>query len=325
MNSFIRQIHPGSQFLLFISFMLMMLGLGSMLAVVIVAVIYQIPTDEIIPLIEKPNAEYAGLLMWLNNFSQFFAFVLPSLIYVKIFGPRHVHGLMLRKWHFVIWLAPLIMLCSAGLIDLTSYINKLMIPDGSDLEAAVKPAEELAEKMTILFIQSESFWSVLLAFFSIVIVPAFSEEICFRGVLQPLLAKMTGNLHLAVWFSAFLFSMIHMQFMGFLPRLVLGALLGYLAAGSASLWSSILAHLLNNTLAFIMVRHYGSLESPEESMLTGMPFYIVSTALFLGMIYLFIRRCPWPWFSFEYLGIDVKMSQGHDAEQAERPEREDIG
>ena len=49
----------------------------------------------------------------------------------------------------------------------------------------------------------------------------------------------TGNLHLSVWISAALFSAIHMQFFGFVPRMLLGALFGYLVAYSGSLWPAI--------------------------------------------------------------------------------------
>ena len=46
--------------------------------------------------------------------------------------------------------------------------------------------------------------------------------------------------------GAIVFSAIHFQFYGFVPRFVLGLLLGYLAYVSRSLWPSILLHFINN-------------------------------------------------------------------------------
>ena len=59
-------------------------------------------------------------------------------------------------------------------------------------------------------------------------------------------------MHVAVWLSAFIFSFIHFQFYGFLPRMFLGLLLGYLFYYSGSLWTSILMHFVNNGAAVVI-------------------------------------------------------------------------
>jgi len=65
------------------------------------------------------------------------------------------------------------------------------------------------------------------------------------------------NIHAAIWVTAFIFSAIHVQFYGFLPRILLGAAFGYMAVWSGSLWLPILAHFINNAvgvIAFYIVR-----------------------------------------------------------------------
>jgi len=86
----------------------------------------------------------------------------------------------------------------------------------------------------------------------IAILPAIAEEILFRGVIAKYLNEWTRNLHWAVFISAFIFAAIHLQFYGFLPRLLLGMALGYLYFWSGSLWLPIAAHFTNNFLSVVI-------------------------------------------------------------------------
>ncbi len=87
----------------------------------------------------------------------------------------------------------------------------------------------------------------------IAILPAIGEELAFRGMIQKELWRGTGNIHIAVWVSAFIFSAIHMQFFGFVPRLLLGALFGYLYYWSGNLIVPIVAHFVNNAFGVILI------------------------------------------------------------------------
>lgn len=83
------------------------------------------------------------------------------------------------------------------------------------------------------------------------VAPAVAEELFFRGALQTQLVRMM-NPHLAVWLSAFIFSAIHLQVYGFLPRLLLGAVMGYLVLWTGRLAPAVWAHFLNNAYATLM-------------------------------------------------------------------------
>lgn len=78
------------------------------------------------------------------------------------------------------------------------------------------------------------------------IMAGVGEELLFRGAIQRLLATTNLGPHVAIWLTAFLFSAIHMQFFGFVPRLLLGAFFGYLLYWSDSLWVPVAAHTFNN-------------------------------------------------------------------------------
>ncbi len=260
----------------------------------------------------NPTAQYAEALLWMNNVTQVFTFLFPVLVFFFLFGGKNVNQLLLKKGGALVLLAPVLMFFANGIIDISAKINKALIPDNSILERAFKPTEEMAERITKLMLDVDTPVPMWVTFLSIAIIPALFEELSFRGVFLPLLAKMTGNVHVAIWITAALFSLIHVQFYGFLPRMLMGALLGYLVIWSGSLWASILAHFANNALAIVLYRQFGSLETPEGATMNQWYSYLVSAVLFTFLVVYFIRNSKWPWMSFAYLGITEKINQGHE-------------
>ncbi|MDO9634955.1 MAG: CPBP family intramembrane metalloprotease [Paludibacter sp.] len=154
-----------------------------------------------------------------------------------------------------------------------------------DLE---KKAEELTNKMLMVSTVPELLVNVVL----IAVVPAIGEELFFRGVIQKLLQERLKS-HAAVWITAFIFSTIHFQFFGFIPRLLLGALMGYLLVWTNNLWMPILAHFTNNAMAVVFfylksmgktsldLEHIGS----AETYIVG----ILSIVIVAVLIFLFRR------------------------------------
>jgi membrane protease YdiL (CAAX protease family) len=306
MNSLMKGLSAGPQFILFCALTLTCVGLGTIVAMVVGTAVFAIPLEELPGVLANPEADHANALIWMNNITQLIGFGIPVVAYLLLFGNTNVHSLMLKKPSNIWLLAPILILSATPLIDLSAMVNQWLIPVGSALEAAFKPAEELAERMTTMFLDPQSGISMGIVFLSIAIIPAICEELLFRGVLMPLLAKMTRNIHVAIWITAALFSLIHMQFYGFLPRMLMGAVLGYLVIWSGSLWTAILAHFVNNATAFMLFHWYGTLETPENSLMSSLPFYLVATALFVGLILWSRKHSKWPWMSFEYLGVSDK-------------------
>ena len=119
----------------------------------------------------------------------------------------------------------------------------------------------------------DTFGGLLFNLLVIALIPAVGEELTFRGVLQQSLTRGLKNPHVAIFLSAAIFSFIHFQFLGFLPRMFLGILLGYMFYVSGSLWTSILMHFVNNGAAVVLyylnhkgiinvdVDHFGAVDS----------------------------------------------------------------
>ena len=118
------------------------------------------------------------------------------------------------------------------------------------------------------FLKMNNIWDLLYTLIVIAIVPAIGEELLFRGYLQQKTVKWLKNPHMAIAITAFLFSAIHLDFQGVIPRFVLGFLLGYLYHWSGNLLLPILAHFVNNAQAVIFSYSLFEVESSAYSILS---------------------------------------------------------
>jgi len=124
--------------------------------------------------------------------------------------------------------------------------------------------ENEMQQLTIYLIDFQTTSELILGFVVISLIAGFSEEFFFRRMLQPRVYALTGNIHVAIWVTAFLFSAIHFQFFGLVPRMVLGALFGYYFWWTGNFWISVLAHSLNNGITLIGMYLYTKNISPID-------------------------------------------------------------
>jgi len=175
---------------------------------------------------------------------------------------------------------------------LISWNANLHFPDFMNgFETWARNYESKAEALTKFMTQFESGGEFLLAFVVIAIFPAVSEELLFRGMLQRQLHQGLGNIHVAIWTSAILFSAFHLQFFGFVPRLLLGGLFGYLYYWSGNLWMPIFAHFVNNGFSVVMIylNQKGVVDMDVESTDTVAPWpaVVASAFLVIALLYYF--------------------------------------
>ena len=126
---------------------------------------------------------------------------------------------------------------------------------------------------------------LVLAVLVIAVIPAIGEEVLFRGILQRNLTVWTRNPHVGIWLAAALFSAIHVQFLGFVPRMLLGALFGYLYLWSGNIWVPILAHFVNNGFTVLMVYLY-------QHRVTTVDIESTKSVPLLGALVSFLLTCP---------------------------------
>lgn len=157
-------------------------------------------------------------------------------------------GLNKRTNQFWLFLAVAMLLASAPFIYFLEEINKSL-----PLPVWMKTMENSQDGLLAAMFSKEYKYEMVLTFILIAAIPAFCEELLFRGWLQPLIKKIFKNDHVAVWLTAIIFSAIHFQFEGFAARVALGAILGYLFVWTKSLWYSIFVHFFNNGAQLLAV------------------------------------------------------------------------
>jgi uncharacterized protein len=153
--------------------------------------------------------------------------------------------------------------------------------------------EKLAEA-TKFITHFDSTSDLLIAAVVIAILPAIGEELVFRGMIQNDFYRATGNPHVAIWVAAIIFSAIHFQFFGFLPRLLLGALFGYIYYWSGSLWLAVLAHFVNNGFTIVGLYLYQRkiIDLDVEST-QSVPWQGVLTSAVLTIVLLYMFKTFW--------------------------------
>ena len=192
-----------------------------------------------------------------QGITSFFMFVVPPIVYYYLTRKEHqMQDLGLRQltppWWLILIGAALMFVSIPVTATLTSW-NESMDFGGilQPLEDFLKALEETAKVATEQMLKADTFGGLLLNLVIIALIPAVGEELTFRGVLQQSLTRKM-NPHIAILLSAAIFSFIHFQFYGFLPRMFLGMLLGYMFYTTNSLWTSILMHFLNNGSAVVL-------------------------------------------------------------------------
>ena len=158
---------------------------------------------------------------------------------------------------------------------------------GEFLETFLKMLEDAAGDLTQRMLEVDTIWGLLGNLLVIALIPAVGEELTFRGVVQQALTRKC-NPHVAIWLSAFIFSFIHFQFYGFLPRMFLGLILGYLYYYSGSLWTSILMHFINNgtavVVAYLDYKGLANVDWEHFGSTSNVVLLIASLVLTVGMI-----------------------------------------
>ena len=128
----------------------------------------------------------------------------------------------------------------------------MTLPDSmAAIENWMREREEAAGEVVRKLTESPDALNFVVNIFVLAILPGLSEEMFFRlGVQTRLFCDKTRiRGYWAVVLTAVLFSALHLQFFGFLPRVVLGAVLGIILMITGNLWYSVLAHFANNMIA----------------------------------------------------------------------------
>jgi len=251
-----QDFHPFGKLLLALFLMgsiyLIMLFLSSLLA----AVIYQVGFSDILDIIQgRSYREHIGLMKFLQICYSAGLFLIPAcLTGFFISGSAFTYLNAKKKPLFLtLILVVLLVLSAVPLLNLLVEFNMhLSLPEKfAGLEDKIHSIEDDAEEMMNDFLSTTNLWGFTVNLLMIAIIPALGEEFLFRGVLQRIFAEWFRNVHIAILVTAVLFSTFHFQFLGFIPRFVLGVIFGYLLVWTGTIWVPVIAHFVNNAVAVV--------------------------------------------------------------------------
>ncbi len=225
---------------------LAMLSLALMVLSVVIGVALGVPDGG-------ESGTRSLFIVW-NAITQVFTFGLPPVIVARMYYRDEVRSFLRfdvsgRNW--LLGLAGVVVLML--LMPLTDWLS--VWNDGwhwsgmwEAVERELRRVGEMSQTMVESFLKE---CPPLLNLFGLALIPALCEELFFRAGVQNLLQRWFKNPHAAVWVTAALFSLAHGELFAFLPRFLLGALLGYLYVYGRSLLVNVLAHFANNAIVVV--------------------------------------------------------------------------
>ena len=224
-------------------------------------------------------------------------FVIPPFILAYLWSEKPLQYLQINRKPLSkdVLLAVIIMLLAVPAINLLGELNHAIhFPDSlSWLEGQLIDMEKRAEELTLRMLAADNWSGLLINLGLIAIVPAIGEELFFRGIIQQLFQQKL-KAHAAVWITAIIFSAIHFQFFGFIPRMLMGALLGYLFLWTGNIWVPVAAHFVNNAAAvlFFYFKGEGLQRLDLENIGKSETYYagIISMIVVLGLIFYFRKQ-----------------------------------
>jgi membrane protease YdiL (CAAX protease family) len=259
--------------------------------------LFNIPPGEVIHILENNEVEAnIRLLKFLQVLYSVGLFLVPAILAGFLIQRNAWKYLKADRVssYWIIMLVITLMLVSIPWINFTSFLNeKLSLPERwGDLMERIRENDENAWELMRAYLQTDDIGGLLINIFMVALIPALGEEFLFRGTVQRIFYEWFRNEHLAVWIAALLFSLMHYQFLGFIPRILLGALFGYLFVWTGSIWMAVLAHFINNAVAVIYyyIFYQGTLETEpdligiEENAVLMILASIMLTILLLAVI-----------------------------------------
>lgn len=234
------------------------------------------------------NPAYVRAMKIFQVIYSFMAFLVPGLLFAYLAHPEPANYLGLRKKPAItqLLLALLVIFCSLPLVGALNEWNTSW-----PLPQSLRDLEESMAEQTKRLLDMPDISSMLMNLFMLALLPAIAEEVLFRGVVQRILTQMLKNGWVAAIITGIIFSAIHFQFLGFMPRFLLGFLMGAIYFVTGNLWLSIAGHFLNNGLQVVLVYLYQiKLISYDATKDDHVPLYIAFVSVAVTAILLWQLR-----------------------------------
>ncbi len=192
-----------------------------------------------------------------------------------------------------LFVAMAVMIVSAPLMSLIVKLNEsVTLPESmASIEQALRTMENNAGASINLMLGAHNIPNLIVSILLVGILAGVCEELFFRGALQGLLStskRMSSGT--AIWIAAAIFSLVHFQFFGFFPRMLLGAYFGFLLVWSGSIWVPMCVHAFNNVMYVLIQYGNGSGEITSAWYCSTGTIAISTVLTIFGITYLYTNR-----------------------------------
>ncbi|GAA4347635.1 hypothetical protein GCM10023185_02840 [Hymenobacter saemangeumensis] len=320
-----RTLHPGFQLL----WLVVLMMAGALMAFTLIYAIamtwLQVPALQLQAMMTQPRDYPQGwaLAMLTQGVLLFGAFggaalALPLLLgyrWGEYFNPRR-----LKQAWWLLAAALLIIVILPLMSGLIAWNANVEFPAFlHDFEVWARAKEAQAQELTRYLTRFSTAGRLLVGLLVVAVVPAVAEELVFRGVIQKNLVRWFSSRHVGVWLAAAIFSAIHLQFLGFVPRFVLGLVLGYLYEWSGNILVPMAAHFTQNAFQLLLVygaQHgaFGWNFDPDSNEALPWPLVLLSAVGSAGLLYFLHQRMsaasvPTQMLTLSHDGVAVRRAE----------------
>jgi len=196
-------------------------------------------------------------------------FVLVACVLAFLSRASFANRLMLHRLRVP---ASTLVLLGCGMLGVQGLVDSLAPLFG--------PQSDQLEFLNDMIREPEAGRAVLVALL-VSLVPAFSEELFFRGLVQSRLVAIWPP-GAAILLTSVVFALVHFDSQHMIAVLPIGLYLGWAAWRSGTVWTSMLLHGLNNLAGVLLIRCAGA-ETPAWTLW-------LATLVLLGLGYAGVRR-----------------------------------
>lgn len=242
-------------------------------------------------LVVKMTSNPAGAIRIATLLQDVLVFMLPAIVTAVLMTRLPARFLWIDSaphlWPLLLAIATLFaaLPCMNKLIE---WNEAFTFPEGMhDLEQALRDAENQAGEFIKQILGGASFGSMIVSLCIVGLLAGLSEELFFRGAMLRLFRQANMNPHVSIWLVAIIFSIMHFQFFGFVPRMLLGAYFGYLVWWTRCLWIPVIVHAVNNST--VVVAQWAARGDEQETIVntvgtSGTPVWIYAVSFLLTIV-----------------------------------------
>lgn len=284
MNTYQKYKPAWLQLVIFISLTIGIFFALSFIAVFIIAKVYNIAPLQLTAMDLSDPAVLAASKLF-QAISAVALFLIPSLVFAYLSDRKPLHYAGLKQpdtWVYYL-LAVLVIVACFPMVSWLGELNEhLHLPRSMEAtEKMLREAEAKSSDLLRKFLVMRTPVDLINMLLILAVIPAVAEELFFRGILQRIFIQMTRRPWMGIIITAAIFSALHGQFLGFIPRLVLGIVLGALYWYSGSLYPGMIAHFLNNAIQITLVYYSPRFLEKEPDFTAGI--IAGSTLIVIGL------------------------------------------